>query len=194
MTRPKRARYRVKASRTTNTYVYCHAAARQALAQAEREQAGFFYSCMIAGVFAAFTVEAYLNHLGQERVKGWDILERRLSLRDKLALLCQHLQLSVDHSKPPFQTLTSMLRLRDALAHGKTETVVSDAVVDHRPGDGDRWPDPEWVSLCSVDSARRMVRDSEAMVRDLSTRSGSSGDPFESSGHGSGGVSLVEEN
>lgn len=183
---------RVQASATTNTYVYCHIAARDALKRAETEPTGAFYFCMMAGVFAAFTVEGFLNHLGQARVRDWETLERKLGPREKLLLLRQMLKLSADESRRPFQTLRVMLRLRDALAHGKTETVVSDRVVKGQPCEEDHWPEPEWKKLCNLASAKRMVEDAEAIVIDLNTQSGSSRDPFIGLGHAWSGVSEAE--
>ena len=182
-------RYRVQASATTNTYVYCHAAAHSALRQAEREQAGCFYFRMMAGVFAAFTVEAFLNHVGQRRMRDWEALERKLGPREKLLLLRQIDHWAIDEGKRPYQTLSKMLRLRDAIAHGKTVTTVTDVVLSRQPRDADRWPEPPWKQLCSLASVKRMVEDADAIVLDLNKQSGSSRDPFASPGHGSSGVS-----
>ncbi len=188
MTKP---RFRVQAAGTTNTYVYCWIASRRALKQAETGESGNFYDRMMAGVFAAFSVEAFLNHIGQRRMRDWASLERRLGPREKLLLLRQVVHWSVDESKRPFQTLHEMLRLRDALAHGKTETVVKDVVLKKPPRDVDRWPEPRWRTLCSLPSVKRMVEDAEAIIRDLAKQSGSSRDPLVSTGHGSSGVSEV---
>jgi hypothetical protein len=193
MSERRGVRYRVEATGTTKTYVYCYAAARRALTQAEREEPGYFYFCMLAGVFSAFTVEAFLNHIGQSRVRDWDVLERKLGPRDKLVVLRQVAHWSADESKRPFQTLSKMLRLRDALAHGKTVTVATDVVLKRHPRDPERLPEPEWKSLCTIVSVRRMVEDCEAIIRDLHRQSGSSRDPFASPGHGSSGVTLIEE-
>jgi hypothetical protein len=187
--RKLRKRYRIKASATTNTYVYCRVAARAALERAEAQPTGAFYSCMMAGVFACFTVEAFLNHLGHARVRDWETIERKLGPREKLLLLRQLLKLSADESRRPFQTLRAMLRLRDALAHGKTETVVSDRVINGPPRDKDHWLEPEWKKLCTLADARCMVEDAEAIVRSLHTQSGSSRDPFVGLGHTWSGVS-----
>jgi hypothetical protein len=189
----KRKQYRVQASTTTNTYVYCWNTAREALRRAQQNAGGHFYSCMTAGVFAAFTVEAFLNHLGQLRVREWDALERKLGPREKLLLLQQLLHLSVDHSKRPFQTLRDMLRLRDSVAHGKTETVTTDLVVEDPQDDSARYPEPDWKKLCAISSVARMVEDAEAIVRNLSEQLGWEGYPLDSTGHGSTSVSGVGE-
>ena len=181
--RDRAKRTRIKASSMTNTYVYCRIAAREALKRAENERDGALYSCMTAGVFASFTVEAYLNHLGQSRVQDWDAIERKLGPREKLARLREELKLSADESRRPFQTLQKMLRLRDALAHGKTVTEDVDRIVRKQPQDEVHWPEPEWKRLCALDKVKRFVEDAEAIVRNLSAQIGSSRDPFDCLGH-----------
>ena len=185
-----RNKYRIQASTTTNTYVYCRIAALDALKKAQEQQSGWFYFAMMAGVFAAFTVEGYLNHLGQKQVRDWSELERKLGPREKLLLLRNMLHLSVDMARRPFQTLRDMLRLRDSLAHGKTLTVTSDNVVDDQDDEKARYPQPDWKKLCSLSSVERMVEDAEKMVRHLCAQSGSKRDPFVSP---ESGISGVEE-
>ncbi len=189
----QRKKYRIQASTTTNTYVYCWIAAREALKQAKQQESGRFYACMTAGVFSAFTIEAFLNHLGQRRVQEWKAFERKLGPYEKLILLKQMLHFSADTSKPPFQTLRDILRLRNSLAHGKTATVDTDLIVDDPSEEAVCYPEPDWKKLCSLSFVTRMVEDAEAMVRDLNTQSGSKRDPFASPGHGSSGVSEVNE-
>jgi len=187
----ERKEYRIQASTTTNTYVYCRIAARDALKKAQEQQPGWFYFAMMAGVFATFTVEGYLNHLGQKRVRDWSELERKLGPREKLLLLRGMFHLSVDIARRPFQTLHDMLRLRDALAHGKTLTVTSDLVVGDPDDETARYPQPDWKKLCSLGSVERMVEDAEEMVRHLCAQSGSKRDPFVSPESGSSGVEEI---
>jgi hypothetical protein len=144
-------------------------------------------------VFAAFTVEAFLNDVGQRKVRDWATIEPKSSPRQKLLLLREALHWSFDAGKRPFQTFRLMLRVRDALAHGKTVTVVQDVIVTKPPPDLEPWPEPEWKQLCSDNSTRRMVDDAEAIVRELNKQSGSTRDPFASPGHGSSGVQLIED-
>ncbi len=186
-----RKKYRIQASTTTNTYVYCRIAAHDALKKAQEQQPGWFYFAMMAGVFATFTVEGYLNHLGQKRVRDWSELERKLGPQEKLLLLRGMLHLSVDISRRPFQTLRDMLHLRDALAHGKTLTMTSDLMVGDPDDETAQYPQPDWKKLCSLSSVERMVEDAEKMVRHLCAQSGSKRDPFASLGSGSSGVEEI---
>jgi len=190
---PPKRRYRVEASGTTFTYVYCYRAAQRALAHAEQVEQGSFYFLMMAGVFAAFTVEAFLNHVGQEKVRDWKALEKKLGPWEKLLLLRQLRSWTADEDARPYRTLCiEMLRLRNGLAHGKTETVVHKREVTREPPDLEPWPEPQWKLLCAPSTVKRMVEDAGAIVRDLDKQSGGVGDPFASPGHGSGGIGLVE--
>ena len=189
-----RNKYRIQASTTTNTYVYCRIAALNALKKAQEKKPGWFYFAMMAGVFAAFTVEAYLNHLGQKQIRDWNDFERKLGPREKLLLLRNMLHLSVNIASRPFQTLRDMLRLRDALAHGKTLTVKSDNIVSNQDDEKAHNPQPEWKKLCSLRSVERMVEDAEKMIRHLCAQSGSARDPFVSPESGiSGAEEIVPE-
>lgn len=184
-------KYRIQASTTSNTYVYCRIAALNALKKAQEQKPGWFYFAMMGGVFAAFTVEGYLNHLGQKQIRDWNELERKLGPREKLLLLRNILHLSVNIASRPFQTLRDMLRLRDTLAHGKTITVKSDNIVSNKDDAKARNPQPEWKKLCSLRSVERMVEDAEKMVRHLSAQSGSKRDPFVSPESGISGVKEI---
>jgi hypothetical protein len=185
-------RYRLQASGTTNTYAYCWIAASRAVKLAEARPPGYLYHCMTAGVFAAFAVEAFLNHIGQMKVRDWSTLERRLGPREKLVLLRQVVCWSFDEGKRPYQGLRNMLRLRDSLAHGKTVTVNEDVVVAQLPSDDVRWPEPDWKRLCTAPSVKRMVEDAEAIIRDLAKQSGIARDPLASTGHGHSGIQLLD--
>jgi hypothetical protein len=91
------------------------------LAQAEKPESGAMYDCMMAGVFAAFTVEAFLNHLGRLKVPNWDEIERNKGPQEKLVHLATSQRWQLSLGKRPFQTLRRMIFLRNALAHGKSE-------------------------------------------------------------------------
>jgi hypothetical protein len=66
-----------QASSTTITYVFCLVAAQKALKRSQEVEQGNLYWRMMAGVFAAFTIEGYLNHLGQLLVLDWNDFERK---------------------------------------------------------------------------------------------------------------------
>jgi len=182
-------KFKVQASNTTNTYVYCFYAAKQALEHANEE--GQLYSCMTAGLFAAFTIEAYLNHIGQIKVRNWDALERKLGPREKLLLLQEMFSFKADQSKPPFQRLHAVLSLRNSIAHGKTEIITSDNIVDEDEVGEAEYPQADWKKLCTVSGVTKMVDDVEAMVISIHQQLGYKRDPFASPGHSTSLATLI---
>ncbi len=177
-------KYRIEARSTTNTYTWCQTAAREALRQAERPDGDCFCLSMMAVVFAAFMVEGFLNHMAMEKnIKGWDIIERKMSPRDKMQYLQQVLGLSIDMGKPPFQSFSQMQAVSDALAHAKT--VETETIEEHAISINDEWaveeywPMPRWMQTCrSASAVRCMVDDAEAIVRSLSEQAGFKWPPF----------------
>ena len=59
-----------------------------------------------------------------------------------------------------------MMQVRDALAHGKTETAKKESIVNDPDDRGARYPEPKWMRRCSEeDWVRRTVEDAGAMAR-----------------------------
>lgn len=76
---------------------------------------------MTIGVLLAFLLEAYLNHVGQELISSWRILERH-SPKEKLELIAGELKL--DRGSAAFGAFDAIFRFRDSFAHGKTITTM----------------------------------------------------------------------
>jgi hypothetical protein len=176
-----RKKYKVQASNTTNTYVYCFIAAKQALEQAQKQELGRFYSCMVAGIFAAFTFEAYLNHIGQQKkVRDWDIQEKTRGHRDKLKLLKKSLGFTADLRQTPFKSINNIFYLRDSLAHGKTKTISIDKIVKNHQVGSTEYTQVDWKKLCTLPKVTIMVNDVESMIRSIHQQLGIKRDPFAS--------------
>jgi hypothetical protein len=131
---------------------------------------------MTAAVFSAFSLEAYLNHLGATRFRCWEELER-LSVDAKLSLLLENLGQSPDFSKRPFQTTKILFRIRNQLAHGKTEKVEEATIQKLFPGERPRYPEGSWERLCTKSHAVRFHEDSVAVIRQLDAWTGEA-NPF----------------
>lgn len=71
-------------------------------------------------VFAAFAVEGFLNHLGDEHGPFWK-KKQRLSPRRKLLSLAERRELQVDWTKEPWLSFTEAFETRNMLAHPRTE-------------------------------------------------------------------------
>ncbi|HHK8638493.1 TPA: hypothetical protein ACQYE6_004559 [Vibrio parahaemolyticus] len=71
------------------------------------------HSCLIA---LAFSVEAFVNFVGDKKVTGW---EERQGFYKKMKQICEVASIEFDEAVEPFSTLSRIKVLRDSMAHGK---------------------------------------------------------------------------
>jgi hypothetical protein len=72
-------------------------------------------------VMSSFCLGAYLNFAGEQIFSYWSQVER-LSVQDKLGLICGHLQIEMDSSMRPYQSIKQLWSCRNFMAHARTET------------------------------------------------------------------------
>ena len=117
---------------TTITFAYMHNGAKFMLKIAEESEEGQLYTLVASLIFSAFTLEAYLNHLGKLRNKEWNEIERRHSKLEKYKLFAEAAQIKFDFSVRPYRTLKELFSFRDRMAHGRTtEEVISTCIDMH---------------------------------------------------------------
>jgi hypothetical protein len=92
------------------------------LEKGQAEESGSEHQFKASLVFTAFTLEAYLNWLGQKVFPHWSCLER-LAPIEKLDVISDLLKLGVDNARRPWQTTKKLCRFRNAMAHGKPVTI-----------------------------------------------------------------------
>jgi hypothetical protein len=113
-------RFQVNNKREINTYVYLYKAARVTLSQAQDSEENRLYNCMGAIVFAAFLMEAYLNHIGERLLEYWDDqIKKNLGIENKLKIIAHELDLETDYSRRPFQSFSTIFKFRNHMAHAK---------------------------------------------------------------------------
>ena len=133
-----------------------------------------FYQFMASIVFAAFTMEAYLNWLGQKTFPHWGYLER-LSPKQKIELISDQLKVPIDHGVRPWQTLKQLLDFRNEIAHGKPEILSAEAIepvdeqLDAKLGQKMK---AGWERFVTRENAERATKDIEKIVRILHSASG----------------------
>ena len=158
------------------TYAYLLNGANSLFKSAKEHPLGSNYCRVAAVVFSAFAIEACLNHIGEGKLRFWSIVERTLSWESKLELIAQYLDVQIDKGKRPFQTLTMLFKLRNHLAHGRTQTVEgtykdSDDP-DHVKGKAEVM-DPDWLNrLYSDDEVQRVLEDTTSIVELFLERAG----------------------
>lgn len=96
-------------------------------------------------VILAFSIEAYLNALGERHLPIWSELER-LPWRSKIEILYKTANKVPNWGTQPLQFAVEIFSIRDKLAHGKPECVVGDL----RNTNTEAWEDvevlqPDWI-------------------------------------------------
>jgi hypothetical protein len=164
---------RMVGSAEFRTYSYFLVAAKSLSRSAEEHAAGSNYCRVSAILFAAFAVEACLNHIGEEKLCCWDIVEPKLQWEDKLKLIAQQLGIEIDKGRRPFQTAYGLFKIRNKFAHGKTQAV--DGAYDD-PGDPEDQlyaMDPPWLKCWyEKDNVQRAIDDMQAIIELLLEKAG----------------------
>jgi hypothetical protein len=171
---------KISKERQVNTYAEMWHASYVMLGKAEENPEGSFYQLMASLIFTAFTLEAYLNHIGPSIFKCWDDLEQ-LSPKRKLNLIAEKLKIERDDSNRPFQTVAKLFKFRNDVAHGKTVRLKSenrikvvdlDRTLNQRLGERLETP---WQKYCSLTNAERAREDVKIIIQKLHKGSGVTG-------------------
>lgn len=151
---------------TVNSYVYLFFTATNALERAKKTEEGQLYELLTVNMFAAFTFEAYLNHVGAQKLKYWDIIERKLGTEEKLKLFEAELQLEINYSQGDFQQLNPLIKFRNQVAHGKTFTEIVEKThkvkCDEKPPISDS---AGWLNSCKkTEDSERFLNSVHQMI------------------------------
>jgi len=138
------------------------------LEKAKKDPEGSYYQLMASLIFTAFTLEAFLNHIGQSIFKCWNDLEQ-LSPSRKLNLIAEKLEIEKDDGKRPFQTVSKLFKFRNDVAHGKTVYLKSAkqiTVVDYKFNQHmQEVLQTPWENYCNLKNAERTREDVEKICR-----------------------------
>lgn len=176
---------RVGGKKTTVTFAYMRLGAKHMLKLAEESNEGQLYTLVASLIFSAFTLEAYLNHLGKLRNKEWDEIERKYPKLEKYKLFATAADIKVDFNVRPYRTMKELFEFRDRMAHGKTTTEPVSTYIEEYE---DRLPqllsENFWQAFAKLETARRAIKDVEALIKELHLSSGYTGNPFNNLGGG----------
>lgn len=145
--------------------------------KAELEPEGRHYTTMGALILAAFTFEAYLNHLGHTTIKFWSEVES-IKVMEKYSILCKNFDVSPDFSKRPYQTLKALFKFRNAIAHGKSQTLQKMKEVSSQDEPYVHTPKADWEEYCNLDNAKRAKEDVSLIITELHKAAGLGDYPF----------------
>jgi hypothetical protein len=132
----------------------------------EQDQKGSYYTIMSSLLLTAFTFEAYLNHLGDKTIKFWEEIES-IKIMDKYSVLCKELGINPDFSRRPYQTLKSLFRFRNSIAHGKSKILIEIKAVSWQDDAHTHEPRTEWEEYCELNNAKRAKEDISEVIKEL---------------------------
>jgi hypothetical protein len=168
----------MKGGRTVRTYAYLRESAALALEQAEEKEDGSFYNCLNSIVMSAFCIEAYLNHLGETEFSYGDS-DERLSTLEKLNIVASNLNNAGSYAHGHFQIIKEIMKIRDAVAHGRTITLEAQFRKPYEKRTAIKHPELFREQRCITDMAERYLRSVENVIRQLHRQAGFEDDPFE---------------
>jgi hypothetical protein len=179
-------------SREVRTFVDLAHGADVLIMKTEQNPQGSYYTTMSALLLTAFTFEAYLNHLGEKTIKFWKEIDP-IKIMDKYIVLCKNLNLTPDFSKRPYQTLRTLFKFRNAIAHGKSQVLQETKNVSSQDDPHNHTPKAHWEEFSILDNAKRAKKDISQIITELHKAAGLGDYPF-IHGMGIGSVSLRPPN
>jgi hypothetical protein len=136
-----------------------------------RQTTGAYHFHVAAIVMSAFSIEAYLNHVGRALFEDdWDEWAR---LKHKMTLVTERLGLQPDYGRRPFQSFMQQVTFRNAAAHARTEVIRGRSQHEWRRAavSGEEIPSPRsrLQGLMPRD-VNRSVEDVREIIRELHLR------------------------
>ena len=183
----------VSSHKSVYTVGYLRSVSWHMLERAKVTDKGKNLKIMASIVFSAFTLEAYLNHLGEKLIHYWITIEKNLSPYQKLEVISTTLNLRIDNGQRPFQSFREIFRFRNFLAHGRTEKLTDDSVQKLSEGENPELPKTEWQEALSIKYAQRYLDDTLEMINVLHDESGLDFNPIFTPEIGGWTSSIVEE-
>lgn len=190
----KTVKAEIKRERQVNTFNDLSNANSHMLEVARKQDSGCFYDYMSCLIFAAFTFEAYLNHVGHSLFTFWKDIES-ISTESKLNVICTQLNIKPDFSRRPYQTLKKVLKFRNAIAHGKSEFIFQEKQVVKGEIEEIRRNHPltKWEELCTLKNAEESYEDIRAIMKEIHPKAGLGDNPVSDSGYAGYEMRIVEE-
>jgi hypothetical protein len=168
------------AKRVVKTYADLWAGASVLIGKAETDGTDNYYTTMAALLLTAFTFEAYLNDLGEKRIKFWPEIERTAVLK-KYTILTKDIGLASDFSRRPHQTVRELFVFRNSIAHGKSAVLEAHKQLDATftlSSPDPHLPKPGWEEYCTLPNAKQALADVSEIVAALHRAAGLGEHPF----------------
>lgn len=155
-----------KVIRTIRSYDEFYNLSSFSLKQAEEQEKYRYYNCMITMVFCAFTLEAYLNQIGENTYTVWNPKDNRLSNNQKLEKILAIRNLKVDKTNEPFSYFGKIFSYRDNIVHCRTQTISNWQKI--KQNEIPIEPLTIWEKMTSLEKAQIFHKKTEEMIVYLS--------------------------
>ena len=184
----KYAKY--EGTRVINTYFDLYFAATGLLKLARNMEMGRHYTTMASILLYAFSFEAYLNHVGAAKINYWDEIES-IRVMNKYSTLCNIFNIKKDPSRRPYQTLTSLFKFRNVMAHGKSDILTKTEKVPFNSKPQDHTPKPFWEEYSTIENAERVRDDIGKIITEISEKAGIGNQPLLAGGITESSMSAI---
>lgn len=161
-----RRKITISLERDVKTYTEMWHTSKCLLERGAENPKGSFHQFMASLVFTAFTLEAYLNHIGPKLFDQWYDVER-LSPQEKLKLVLERLQIHANYGKRPWQVMRQLFSFRNDIAHGKSEVVKTKSNVPIRKHSENDFcfVQTKWEKYSTIANAQQAREDVEKIIK-----------------------------
>lgn len=160
----------IKNERIVYSYGYLRNISYLSYKEAEEKEEGRFNNCLVSMVFSALSLEAYMNYVGEIKVKSWKSISRG-RIKDKIIAITKALNCKVDFGERPFQTFKEMFNYRNKLAHAETEYLSSDKVKLRKDGKPETLL-TKWEEKTNLKEAKLFLDNTKEMMEILHREAG----------------------
>ncbi len=130
-----------KQVRTFSAHHMLLGAAHRAVEAAKASEVLRKNNCLVAITFAALSIEAMANVIGDRVLQDWKDLESA-SPTAKIRVIAEHLKISFERSNEPWATVLWLAQFRNRIAHPKPEQITVESKVTQEELDQSLWEYP----------------------------------------------------
>ena len=166
---------KIRINRELNVVTYAEHwhTAKCLLQKAKQDKDGSYHQELACITFIAFTLESFLNQMGEELFGTWIDLEQ-LNVRGKINVIAEKLGVNVDYGKMPWQIVPELVAIRNKVAHGKNERLFEEIVIPESEYDRTLkgFLKTSWQKAVSSQNADKFIEEVESVCKIIWTSAG----------------------
>jgi hypothetical protein len=163
-------------NRTIRPYVELFDISSWCLNLAKEKEYGRTHNCLISMAFCAFSIEAFLNHLGSELIYDWEITERNINHTEKIRKIFKELNKEYDKKEKPYCYIEYIFNYRKEIVHAKTRSIVGKMEI--KQNGIPEMPRVQWEKMTNLERAIKFHRQTEEIITALNILAGNSNHPL----------------